>query len=281
MYHALRFYTEGVDLAEVHELIQYVAEGTIGERRHQDHRFSFTVQYSNKDHPEVDTFYLSEFIVYAVDPESGEDVAVLYATLGDYQQPVPAFVPEWPPSIWNFPVTLVVSDAVEVTVDCPAGFVTYDDLTREVGKACEEIGGLFRMLNITIPAAGWVLAEEANDDYHFICDVADTEVRAEHIPSGAVTIGSFQTASRAGLVGGCETFDGFVRFYAKRIPKQDINACIHLFRKGRMADTEDSGGSGGTDGPTVDNTPDGFTVSEPEEVEQMLDGIFERSVPNV
>ena len=66
--------SEGRNLADMHELIRYVADGTIGERRHEDDRLYLTVQYANDvDHASVSTFMLSEFMIYARDPETGED----------------------------------------------------------------------------------------------------------------------------------------------------------------------------------------------------------------
>lgn len=268
--------SEGTNLADVHELVQYVADGKIEHRRHKDDRFFFTVQYSNDTHPELPAFDLSEFIVFGTDPETGAEVDVLYATLGDYTQSVPAYSPEHAPSICNFPVVLIISDELEVYVETPPGLVTYEDLQKEVREACEDIGGLFRTLNLVIPVSAWIAAEHPSNDHMFVCDIADADVRKEHIPSGAVTVGGFQAASRAGMVGGCETFDGYIRFYAKKIPKRDISACVHLFRMGRVQkeDAGDSDGSGGTDGPTVDDTPDGYAVAETENVSQMLNGVF-------
>ncbi len=119
---------EGYDLANVHTLFRYVADGSIGRRRHKNNQFEFTVQYDSSSNPEVSTFYLSEFMVYAKDPETGEDVSLLYGSLGDYRQPVPAYKDTLPPSIWKFPVKVVVSDDTVVTVSCAAGLVTFDDM---------------------------------------------------------------------------------------------------------------------------------------------------------
>lgn len=52
------------------------------------------------------------------------------------------------------------------------------------------------------------------------------------IPSGAPLLGSFHIAEDAGVVNGCETGDGVVKFYSKEIPAADISTCIILFGKG-------------------------------------------------
>ena len=50
----------------------------------------------------------------------------------------------------------------------------------------------------------------------------------------------FDIANKAGVVSGCETYDGYVRFFSKRIPEANIQATVILFSKG--------GGSGGSVG---------------------------------
>lgn len=126
---------ENVNLADVHELYQYVAEGTISERRHEDDRLYLTVQYANSEHPEQPTFVLSEFIVYAEHPETGAETDLLYATLGDYRQPVPAYHPGIPGSVFNYPMVIVVSDEIEVEIAAAPGLVTQDQLEKALSEA--------------------------------------------------------------------------------------------------------------------------------------------------
>ena len=57
---------------------------------------------------------------------------------------------------------------------------------------------------------------------------------------GACDLGYFDIANKAGVVSGCETYDGYVRFFSKRIPEANIQATVILFSKG--------GGSGGSVG---------------------------------
>lgn len=118
---------EGANLADQHDLIQYAAEGTIADRRHQEDRLYFTVQYSNSGGT-AGMFFLSEFMVWAEDPETGRETDLLYATLGDYRQPVPACSEGFPASVWDFPVVMVVSGDVEVSVTASPGLVTWEDL---------------------------------------------------------------------------------------------------------------------------------------------------------
>ena len=291
---------EETNLADVHELLGYVAEGAIGERRHEEDRLYLTVQYANSEHPEVDTFYLSEFMVYAEDPDTGEETDLLYATLGDYIQPVPAYSTEMPASVFNYQLVLVISDEINVEIAASPGLVTFEELkgyaTKEdlntyvkttavqelVDQAIQEAGGsggtiettventfnrlvsegvtvdrsevqriiketlssgggtYSGIMALTVPAADWAAAETPTEEYSYTCDVEAPGVTAEQWPCGAPNHGSFTLAQAAGMLGGCEAMDGYVRFFAKRIPAGDIQAVIGLFVRERVS----SGGTG-------------------------------------
>jgi len=153
--------SETANLADQHELLEYVAEGTVGAFRHKDDHFSFTIQYANSKHPEVKTFYLSEFIVYIKDPETGEDTDLLYGTLGDYRQPVPQYHEGTPPCVWNLPLVLVLSDELEVKVSAPSGLVTFDDLGVPGGAASLDDGG--RIPEVQMPWRHLVAAVRPRD----------------------------------------------------------------------------------------------------------------------
>lgn len=236
---------EGTNLADVHELISYVTDGTIGERSHKDNRLYFTVQYATNEHPDVPTFNLSEFIVYAKDPETGEDVDVLYATLGAYQQPVPAFSPSLPPSVWNFPVVLVVSDELEVKIDAPAGLVTYDDLQAAVDKACGElaksmpIGGIKKIITFSIPPDAWEKDSEKTNGFGFYYDLVDAEISSQMIPATLYSEASLSTAAFFGVTHAPTSYDGYVRIKCVEQPDAPINGSCCLLVRGSL------GGNGG------------------------------------
>lgn len=116
------------DLALAHNLIQYAAEASIADRRHEEDRLFLTVRYSNQDHPAAGTFILSEFMVWGEDPETGRETDLLYATLGDFCQPVPAHSAAFPASVWSFPLVLVVSSELQVSITASPGLATWEDL---------------------------------------------------------------------------------------------------------------------------------------------------------
>jgi len=119
---------EGAELADMHELIQYVADGMITDRSRKDSQFYMTVQYSNMYHPDIPAFPLTEFIIYAEHPETGAETDLIYATLGEYASIVPEFRSDIPPGVWSFPLVLVVSEEMDVSIVAPGGFARYEDL---------------------------------------------------------------------------------------------------------------------------------------------------------
>lgn len=243
---------DGVDLATVHELIAYVADGEIAERSHEDERLNLTIQYANALHKSVPTFYLAEFMVFAENPETGEETDLLYATLGDYKQPVPAYVEGVPGSVFNLPLVLVVSNDLTVEIDASPGLVTYAQLetsveaaTREAMEELQPGWAVCGALQLTIPVSDWVPADTINDDYAYTCDVAANGVTSAMTPNGAPLPGYFKIAAEAGMMNGCSVLNNFVRFYAKSVPTADIVCELKLLRMGG------TGGGGGAVDPGV------------------------------
>ncbi len=140
------------DLAKAHALIQYAAEASIADRRHEEDRLFLTVRYSNQDHPEAGTFTLSEFMVWAEDPETGQETDFLYATLGDYRQPVPACGGAFPASVWSYPLVLVVSSDLRVSITASPGLATYEDLLEAIDRLA--LGIMINELTLPLAASG-------------------------------------------------------------------------------------------------------------------------------
>ena len=122
---------ETTNLADVHQLLQYEDEGTIGSRHHNGDQFFITVQYTNKDRT-AGAFSLNEFIVFMEDPTTGEETDLLYATLGDYPQGIPGSNDTLPVSVWEFPLVIVLSSDLKVEVAASPGLVTWDDLVSAI-----------------------------------------------------------------------------------------------------------------------------------------------------
>lgn len=227
---------EDTNLADVHELISYVADGAVGERRHENDRVYFTIQYANVQHRDVKSFILSEFIVYCQDPETGADTDMLYGTLGDYRQPVPAYDPAFPPSVFNFPLVMIISDELEVTFSAPAGLVTHDDLMMVV----EHTAVIYR--EVAIPAEGW---RKDGAGAYPLCLELSMEVSASMIPILTVLPESAGIAAGCGLAPFAQTLDGALRVWAEKAPDRDIRAGLALMRN--SSGVYIGGGAGGGD----------------------------------
>lgn len=107
--------------------------------------------------------------------------------------------------------------------------------------------GCYGSYELTLLASGWksIWDEGSGIDtstisgyYQYIYDAELSDCTSELVPSGGVWPDSFYISNAAGVLNGCETHDGFVRFFAQRIPEANIQATVTLFGKG--------GGSGGT-----------------------------------
>ena len=212
---------EDVNLADVHELLQYVADGTVGQRRHENDRVYFTIQYANVKNKDVKSFILSEFIVYCTDPETGEDTDMLYGTLGDYRQPVPAYDPAFPPSVFNFPLVMIISDELEVTFSAPVGLVSHDDLMEVI----EHTAVLYK--EVAIPAEGWTA--DGTEEYPMRLELP-MEVSDYMIPVLTVLPDHIAAAAACGLAPFAQTAEGVLRVWAEKAPEQDLRAGLSLLR---------------------------------------------------
>ncbi len=157
------------NLADQHTLLQYVADGTITSRKHEDDRFYFTIQYANNAYPDIETFYLSEFIVYIKNPETGKETDLLYGTMGDYRLPVPKYHAGILPSVFDLPLMLVIADSVEVRISAPPGLVTYEEL--------QKMGELFEALRAEI-ISGEISAALCTSDGRELCTDAGEPLTA-------------------------------------------------------------------------------------------------------
>ena len=234
---------ETAELADVHQLLEYVSDGALADRRHEDDRLFLTIQYANSTHPEVTrVFYLSEFAVWVEDPETGKETDLIYGTLGDYRQPVPPYAvpaspgtgtetgqPEapaynavYPPSVFNFPLEIVLSNEIQINSSAPSGLITYEELNR-VTEALA-----IRRMDIVIPAEGW--ESEVSGDCRVRLDLPVEDVTDKKIPQVTILPAGESAAWSCGLRSFAEALDGAVRFWAVKPPMAPIPASLALLR---------------------------------------------------
>lgn len=205
---------------------------------------SFIVEYRNDMNDGLKTgFWLSEFGIFADDPDVGE-VMIYYATLGDYPQYVTAYR-QGMIDVRRYPVSITISPDVEVTLEYPASaFMTAEDVQEAITHA-GSLGGAYRIGSLSLPAGSWTALEEAKGDYKYQCDVEVEDSRESHYPEAALSVESLPTAEDCGLCPTMLAMDGKLRFWAKNQPKADMAGTYALFAHGRYTGTE-GGGSGYT-----------------------------------
>ena len=190
-----------------------------------------TVQINSAD---VETgFYCTSLLLYAEDPDLGE-VPYTYLVLEgepEWIRPASSIVGK----LATFDIIAAVGDVdvVSAAID-PEAFATIRAVQKYIKEELAKypIGGYYGTYIITLPVNGWVQASETPPDYKFICDVEETEATGAFVPVGGCMPGYFSIADRAGMMSGCESCEGYIRFYAKRVPEQDIMVAITLFSKG-------------------------------------------------
>ena len=278
---------EDTNLADMNAgLVHYIADGKIAQRRHQDNVLYLTVQYASNFTPGLGAFYLSEFIVEAEHPISGESKVLLYATLGDYIQPVMGYSETQAPDIRNYPIILAISDEINVNISVPPGLITLEDMEAAIDAALANYAngvGSAIIRRITVPSANWEEIGEGAEgfgDYKFTIHVPVEKAKEMHFPVLALDIPSLSVAGEAEMCQTIETLDGVVRLWAKAVPAADLTGTI-LLRSENLVDldiatdeevddaVDDIFGEGSSG-----NLPSGYEVATDEEVKEVLNDIF-------
>ena len=240
---------DGTNLADVHELVSYVVDGEVAERRHDGDSYYLTVQYTNALHMDLPLFYIGEFMVYATDPETGEEVDLLYATLGDYQTPMPKYREDQGAVLFNLPLVLLISDEIEVKIDAAPGLITYEDLQTAVDEAVKEatkdIGGIVLSLPFSVEPKDWNNGESGK--YPSYADIVDARIRSGHVPIVVYDDESMDAVADCGGSTESESYTGYVRIKAKTAATANITGIVYLIGKA-------TGGGGDYELPVATDT---------------------------
>lgn len=99
----------------------------------------------------------------------------------------------------------------------------------------EDLGSLlYKMQNsrvtrsLLIPAAGWMKRESPSDGYPLYIDVACTAATSAHYAIASVDRTSTGAAEKAGLCPALETLEGYLRFWAKYSPGENMIVTVTL-----------------------------------------------------
>lgn len=92
-----------------------------------------------------------------------------------------------------------------------------------------------RTYSLTVPVNGWVQAENLVGVNQWQCDLTLEDSSVEKVPMGMAALeNTTEALSTPGLSATMETFDGYIRVYAKKRPAVDINIVVILLAKNEV-----------------------------------------------
>lgn len=92
-----------------------------------------------------------------------------------------------------------------------------------------------RTYSLTVPVNEWVQAENTVGVNQWQCDLTLEDSSVEKVPMGMAALeNTTEALSTPGLSATMETFDGYIRVYAKKRPAADINIVVILLAKNEV-----------------------------------------------
>jgi hypothetical protein len=120
-----------------------------------------------------------------------------------------------------------------------SGQIMSEDRVKELikesgGGGGGSSGGYYGKYDLTLSVDGWEAVSDSEGEmpYAYTYDAELADCTPELWPSGSATASCFSISNKAGVLNGCETLNGIVRFFSQRIPEADIQAVVTLFGKG-------------------------------------------------
>lgn len=111
-------------------------------------------------------------------------------------------------------------------VNAPEGDINFTLSVFAVGS---------RTYSLTVPASGWIQAENAVGANQWQCDLELEDSSVEKVPMGMAALeNTTEALSSPGLSATMETFNGSVRVYAKSKPAVDINILVILLARNEV-----------------------------------------------
>jgi hypothetical protein len=228
---------DGVEPIDMTELVSPVANASSTVPIVENGVLLLTVEYRNDMNGGLQTgFWLSEFGIYAKTDKSPE-VLLYYATLGDSPQPVNAYKDNRV-DIRRYPISIALEVDADIQVAYnPGAFITASEasvvLDAMVQDAVNKIGSS-TLYEVTIPADGWKETSSSTDNYgeNYCNDVALENSKYDQYPVVSLSRGSIDAAREAGMSNSVHTMDGVIRFWAEKIPADDINVTVALLSSG-------------------------------------------------
>ena len=199
----------------------------------------FGASFTNKDTTE--DFFYRELALYAkgvyADGTETAEVLYSYGNAGKVAELIPAYQTA---NIVSKEIDLLVyiGNDTQVILQMSDGvYVGMKTFHRTVAALRAEIAACGGNITktITIPVSAWRQREFDDteqqtyaDEYIYAADVVIDGCRETYFASVALDKASLVPAGNAGLCPTCQTLDGVVRFWAKKIPKMELTATVAL-----------------------------------------------------
>ena len=222
---------DDVELADVEDLFDPVAEGISTVPLYVRDRVSFTVEFRSDMVPAgMKGFYIQEFGAYAQLEGDEAPVLFVYGCQGDYPVWVGAYA-DGCTDIRRWPLTLVIGSGIDVgTGYSPASFMTGEDIAEYteyilLPELLKYSGMRMMHADITIPAALWAPCDEG-----FQAALPINWLTADMMPLAWVLPESEIDACICGLSAFGDAEDGLLHTYAATVPKSDLRCSLLLMR---------------------------------------------------
>ncbi len=132
-------------------------------------------------------------------------------------------------------------ETVEIKVE-----PTLDVMTRdEVEEALSNFANSIITENMVIPHTGWINSTDPTHSGEYQRDVPMEQALLKHFPCVHILEPSREIARAAGLSSENDAVDHAIRFWAKRVPSEDMTANVALLFPQRDGSASGGGGEGG------------------------------------
>ncbi len=223
------------DLFKMTALVKPFANGTSTTPVYENNKVSMVLQFrSDMNGGLENTIWLSEFGIFAEDPDGGE-VLACYCNFSSCPDSVLGYNAGGN-TIRDYPISIIIGAVPDVKLEFPAGaFLTSEDAS-ELMEACLRRAVGMEVVRFAVPVSAWVAEDTGR--YKYSAETAVEGVKENHHPDATLDTVSQDTVYKCGLSSRIVALEGKLKFYAQLAPEADISGTCRLWTQG-------VGGNGG------------------------------------
>lgn len=91
-------------------------------------------------------------------------------------------------------------------------------------------GVVVHVQDLTIPTTGWVADDIDDNGYEYYLDLANDKVTASAVPFITIIPEFLEIAENCGFNSSCQSFDGYLRFYANEVPASNMTVNLAMLK---------------------------------------------------